>query len=153
METPILATLYRFSNEEKKPKILENVGQIAIEKGCEIPYFDEREDARNFKLDECLALLVLMLEEKSYEFLEIYINIYEKDITLATLVNDQSSMILVKSDKQKRQLKRLTCELVRYLCDIYHSEGEILEESKKYYEEEKPKLLKRFNSIRKISLG
>ncbi len=153
METPIAATLYRFSNEAETPKILEHVGIMGMRQGSSIPFFTEREDAWDFKLEECLALLVAQLEGKVYLYLESYINVSEKDTTLATLVSDSSSLILVKSDKQKRQLKRLTCELVRYLCNIYHSEGEILEESKKYYEEEKPKLLKRFNSIRKISLG
>ena len=148
METPIASTLYRFSSEDEVPTILEHVGMISLRQSCSIPFFSEREDAWNFKLDECLALLLDQLDQKAYRYLESYINVSEKDITICKLVSEGSSVILVKSDKQKRQIKRLTCEVARYLCNIYHSEGEILEEAKKHYEEAKPKLIKRFNAIR-----
>jgi hypothetical protein len=74
------------------------------------------------------------LHQKAYRYLESYINVSEKDITICKLVSDGPSVILVKSNKQKRQIKRLTCEVVRYICNIYHSEGELLEEAKKDYE-------------------
>jgi hypothetical protein len=153
MEAPVATTLYRFTSEDETPKILDHVGIASMRQGCSIPFFSEREDAWNFKLEECLALLLDQLDQKSYHYLEIYFHASEKDVAIVKLVSEGSTAIIVKSDKQKRQIKRLACEVVRYLCNIHQSEGELLEEAKQQYEKAKPKLIKRFDAIKLFSLA